>query len=122
MSGPHMSRRRYRYISGPEGQLVSEEVHPNYVGSGEPGAARVELMLDGHYDGLQATDGTPIDSRTKHREYMHRHGLAMADDFKGAWAKAADRRADLSTTGGDHAARRATVERVIHQLERRSHR
>lgn len=117
-----VSRRRFRFVTGPDGQLVSEEVHPNYVGSGEPGVARVELMLDGHYDGLRATDGTPIDSRAKHREYMHRHGLAMADDFKGVWAKADARRAEFSTTGGDHAARRATVERVIHQLEQRNRR
>lgn len=114
-----MSRRRYRYVTNEAGELVSQEVSPGYTGYGE-GAARVELMLDGHYEGLRATDGTPIDSRTKHREYMNRNGLAMADDFKGVWAKAAERRAELSTTGGDHAKRRATVERVFHQLEQRS--
>lgn len=46
------------------------------------------LAGDRHYDGLRASDGTDISSRTKHREYMKRHGLTTADDFKDTWAKA----------------------------------
>lgn len=110
-----MSRRRYRYVTNAAGDVVSEEVDPGYTGYGD-GTARVELMLDGHYEGLQATDGTPIDTRRRHQEYMRRNGVAMADDFRGVWARAAEHRADLATTGGDHAARRRTIERVIHQL------
>lgn len=113
-----MSRRRYRYIKTPTGETISEEVNPDYTGNGEPGGGRLELMLDSHYDGLRATDGTPIDSRAKHRQYMKANNLTTADDFNGAWRKAAAQRADFFTTGGDHAARREAVERAVHQLER----
>lgn len=47
------------------------------------------LAGDRHYDGLAATDGTPINSRTKHRQYMKEKGLAMVDDFKQTWREAA---------------------------------
>lgn len=50
------------------------------------------LAGDRHYDGLAATDGTPIDSRTKHRQYMKNKGLAMASDFKETWKEAARER------------------------------
>jgi hypothetical protein len=113
-----MSRRRYRYVKSDSGEVVPVEVSPDYTGWGEPGA-RVELMLDGHYEGLRATDGTPIDSRTKHREYMHRHGVTVASDYTQTWAKAAEKRADLFSTGGDHRARRAAVEQAVAKLERR---
>lgn len=43
---------------------------------------------DRHYDGLRATDGTPIDSRSKHREFMRRRGLTTTDDFTETWKKA----------------------------------
>jgi hypothetical protein len=46
------------------------------------------LAGDRSYDGLRATDGSDISSRSKHREYMHRHGLTTADDYKETWAKA----------------------------------
>lgn len=45
------------------------------------------LAGDRHYDGLRAQDGTDISSRTKHREYMKRTGLTMADDFKSTFAQ-----------------------------------
>jgi putative FmdB family regulatory protein len=50
------------------------------------------LAGDRHYDGLAATDGTPINSRTKHRQYMKEKGLAMVDDFKQTWKAAAKER------------------------------
>lgn len=50
------------------------------------------LAGDRHYDGLQATDGTDISTRTKHREYMKRNGLTMESDFTQTWAKAAEER------------------------------
>ena len=46
------------------------------------------LAGDRHYDGLRAQDGTDISTRSKHREYMKKHGLTTADDYKDAWAKA----------------------------------
>lgn len=46
------------------------------------------LAGDRHYDGVRATDGTDISSRTKHREYMARTGLTMASDFKTQFSEA----------------------------------
>jgi hypothetical protein len=42
---------------------------------------------DRHYLDLRATDGTPIDSRSKQREYMKIHGLTTMDDFGDKWKK-----------------------------------
>jgi hypothetical protein len=63
---------------------------PFTVKDGEepPVPARLQINTDSHYAGLRATDGTPIDSRTKHRAYMKANNLALADDFKGVWQKA----------------------------------
>lgn len=71
------------------------------------------LAGDRHYDGLAATDGTPINSRTKHREYMKANGLTMADDFKQTWAKAqADREAVRTMKKGDPELRKEVAEQV----------
>jgi len=50
------------------------------------------LAGDRHYDGMQATDGTDISSRTKHRRYMKERGLTTVDDFKETWKKEAAER------------------------------
>jgi hypothetical protein len=75
------------------------------------------LWNDRHYENMQATDGTDISSRSKHREYMKRNGLTTADDFKGEWAKAAKNRADYYQGKGGGAVSRDDVGRAIHQLE-----
>lgn len=68
---------------------------------------------DRHYDGLRATDGTDISSRSKHREYMRANNLTTADDFSQTWAKQAEQRA--AVMAGSDAGRaldvRAAVER-----------
>jgi len=75
------------------------------------------LWNDRHYEGLKATDGTDISSRSKHREYMKRNGLTTADDFKGEWAKNAEKRAQYFQGRGGGAVSREDVGRAIHQLE-----
>lgn len=55
------------------------------------------LAGDRHYDGMAASDGTPIDSRTKHREYMKSRGLAMTGDFTETWSQAAKEREAIRT-------------------------
>ena len=47
------------------------------------------------YGNLTATDGTLLNSRAKHREYMKAHGLALAGDFQQTWAKAKQQREDF---------------------------
>lgn len=66
-----------------------------------PGPRRTDGSGDGWrysdriYSGkpFKAHDGTVIDSKKKHREYMKRHGLTTMDDFKGTWDRAAQKRA-----------------------------
>jgi hypothetical protein len=60
-------------------------------------------------------DGTVIDSKRKHREYMKRNGLTTMDDFKGHWDRKAQERAQFYTPGAgyDRAARRDAVARAL---------
>jgi putative FmdB family regulatory protein len=71
------------------------------------------LAGDRHYDGLRASDGTDISSRSKHREYMKRNGLTTADDFKGAWAKAEKERTNYRLGKGGGAITRDDIARAI---------
>ena len=75
------------------------------------------LWGDRHYDGLKATDGTDISTRSKHRDYMRANGVTMADDFKDTWAKAREQREHAFQHGGSFS--RRDVERAIHQLQNR---
>jgi hypothetical protein len=110
-------RRRYIQMREPPYDFI--EVTDDYT----PAPRTVTdsaLWNDRSYDGLTATDGTPINSRTKHREYMKANGLTTCDDFKDSWSKARQQR-DAYFTGqsGAGAVRREDVARAIAQLERR---
>jgi hypothetical protein len=107
-----MPRRRFIW-SKELGELV--EVTPDYEQA--PREARDNFTSDAIYDGLRATDGADISTRTKHREYMRRNGLTTADDFKDTWAKAESRRDAYRTGKGGGAVSRDDVGRAIHQLE-----
>ena len=76
------------------------------------------LWNDRSYEGLRASDGTDISSRTKHREYMKRHGLTTADDFKGQWAKAEQARNEYRTSGKGGAITRRDIAAVVERLEK----
>lgn len=104
--------KRFVQMTEPPYELV--EITDDY--QPVPMASHNALAGDRHYDGLRATDGTPIDSRSKHREYMQRHGLATADDFRQSWAQAEKRRTDYRTTGRGGAVTRDDVGRAIHKL------
>lgn len=110
-----MSRRRFIY--DPELQDLVEvgEDFVNHAGPSRKSDAEV-------YGGLQATDGTPIDSRTKHRRYMKERDLSLTSDWTETWAKAAEKRAEVFTTGGDHKQRREQVERAFHEVTERGRR
>jgi hypothetical protein len=77
------------------------------------------IIGDRHYDGLKAPDGTPIDTRTKHREYLRSRGLTTADDYAQEWKTAATKRADYFTTGGDHAERREAIAQAVEKQPKR---
>lgn len=107
-----MARRRF--VWSPEDDCLIE-VTPDYE---QPGR-HVPIVGDLHYSNLQATDGTDISTRTKHREYMKRNGLTTMDDFKDTWANAATKRADYFQ-GKRGTVTRDDIGRAIHQLESRS--
>lgn len=52
------------------------------------------LASERHYENLRAQDGTPIDTRAKHREYMRANSLTTVDDFSKTWKRDAEARAD----------------------------
>lgn len=70
------------------------------------------LAGDRHYDGLRASDGTDISTRTKHREYMRSRGLTTADDFKGTWKQAAKEREAFFTGAPDKSLREEITKQV----------
>ena len=82
-----MSRRRYRY--DPDvGAVV--EIGSDWTDVERRAQTPTEELVYGNLG--TSTDGTPINSRTKHREYMKRNNLALADDYKHSWEKAAKER------------------------------
>lgn len=73
------------------------------------------------YGKLQATDGTPLDTKRKHREYMAHHGLAMESDFKETRAKAAAERESFyrGERARDVAERREQLGRAAYELSQK---
>ena len=110
-----MTRRRY--IQDPV-TFEMIEVTPDYVPPPRESAKnRGALWNDRHYDGVQATDGTDISTRKKHREYMKRHGLTTADDYQTSWAKAKEARERYMQRGGSVSKR--DIAEAIHKLTNR---
>jgi hypothetical protein len=104
-----MPRRRWVAI---DGELV--EVTSDYVA---PVREHNRVVGDRHYDGLRATDGTDISTRSKHRAYMKANDLTTMDDFKDRWAGDAKRRAGLRA--GIDSTRREAVARAFHDDQNR---
>lgn len=112
LATPSRKPGRTVYVYDPEAGLVE-------VGSDwQPTARRVPVVGDAHYDGMRATDGTDISSRTKHRNYMKANGLALAGDFTETWAKAA---AERTAPTVKDPARREAIGQTIYELEKRRH-
>jgi hypothetical protein len=105
-----MSRKRYIQMREPPYELI--EVTADY--QPELRTDSGALWGDRSYDGLKATDGTDISSRTKHREYMKANNLATVDDFKQTWAKAQQQRERYYQQGGSF--KKADIERAMHQV------
>lgn len=108
-----MPRKRWLYTQGgqplPEPVEVSDEWRDPGIGQ----LCRSEAEV---YNNLQASDGTPIDSRTKHRRYMQSNGLAMAGDYSENFR--AGVKADRERQS-DRAAERATVQAITQHKNRR---
>jgi len=107
-----VSRRRYVYRQDAEGNVHAVEVTADYQATEE----RTPVYTDLYMDGLRATDGTDISSRSKRRAYMKANGLADADDYKETWAKAEKQREAFYRGDFDTKARREDVARAYHEL------
>lgn len=103
-----MTRRRFHINAA--GECVE-------MGADVETPVRVELQTGGHYEGLRATDGTPIDTARRHREYLKATGLALESDFTRTREEAPKARAVEQRRE-----RRETLGRVTHYLENRSRR
>ena len=111
-----MTRKTWHY--DPEvGELV-EGPAPRKTDSDSGDGYRFSDRL---YSGapFKAPDGTVIDSRKKHREYMRRNNLATVDDFKGTWKEAEKRREAVYTGRHDTAQRREQVARAMEKFNGR---
>ena len=71
------------------------------------------LAGDRHYDGLVATDGTNISTRSKHREYMKQNNLALDSDFSNTWKEAQKKREALRTGNFNDKHLRETVKEAV---------
>jgi hypothetical protein len=103
-------RRRYRYDVDPDTGHVTEVE----IGADWQPTPRQEFILGNHYEGTRATDGTPVDTKKKHAAYMKKNNLAIADDFKGTWAKAERERESIRSGTHDRRERREAIERAIY--------
>jgi hypothetical protein len=110
-----VSRRRYRW--DPE-KGCCVPVDADFVGERRDNGLKSEEEVYGH---IQATDGTDLSTRRRHREYMREKGLTVADDFKGVWAKAEPemKKAVTPDSGFDRASRREDLGRAVHELRSR---
>lgn len=115
-----------RYLYRPGHPLANERgfVEASQADLEDPSLALNAPILSGRFyeDAPPATDGTPINSRARHREYMRVNGLAMESDYREHRQQKAKERESLFTDGGDHKARREAVARAAYEVEKRSHR
>lgn len=108
-----MSRRRYRY--NPETKAV-EEVGADWTDAERRAPVATEELT---YGGMRATDGTRIDSKKRHREYMKQNGLAMASDYTEAHAKAAQQRENFFAGKHDHKGLKEAIGRAYDAVRSR---
>lgn len=108
-----MSRRRYRF--DPETKRMVE-VDDSWTETPRRAPVGTEELV---YGKLRATDGTVLDTRRKHREYMRQHGYAVASDFTETWARAEREREGIRRGENDKRPRREALERAWHELSSR---
>lgn len=102
-----MARRRFVQIKG-ELYEVEEDYESPARGGGTSGDAA--LWNDRTY---QDGNDPRFSSRTQHRDYMRRHGLTTADDFRDQWRKDEARRvARRNGTATDPSIKRDVVNTI----------
>lgn len=90
---PEHKMVRGKWIFNPKTQQLEE-----YGAAVEAGAnIGLQINTDSHYEGLRTTDGVPVNSRRKHRQYMKDNDLALVGDYKESWKRAEKIRNDPAT-------------------------
>ena len=105
-------RRRYVQRRQEDGSYKLVEIDVNHFVPRRNLSDTDALVGDRHYDGIQATDGTDISTRARHREYMRRNNLTTIDDYTEHWGT--HRRTEELK---DSKRRRETIERTIARLD-----
>ena len=104
--------QRGRWVMTPKGLIPADEYVPEALARDAP------IMMDRFYENTAATDGTDIGSRRKHRQYMKEHGVTTADDFKGQWKQAQERREAVKHGHLPDPKRREALERAMYKLSK----
>jgi hypothetical protein len=68
-------RRRYRYD-----EVMRAVIEVGLVR--DTPKPRVHIQTGAHYEGLRATDGTPVNTSKRHRQYMKDHNVALYEDYE----------------------------------------
>ena len=75
-------RKKWIQKKQPDGTSKLVEVDPfNYRPKLRSCDLTDRLISESHYEGVRATDGTPIDTRARHKRYMEEHGVCHAGDY-----------------------------------------
>lgn len=115
-----MTRRRWVYETDPEtGEVVSFEVGQDWTPTPKKECTATEELV---YGGMRATDGTPINTRTKHRRYMKERGLTTVDDYTQAFQQAEKLRERIRSGDVDKDKRRDQIGRAMYLSEQRERR
>jgi hypothetical protein len=102
--------RTYHYDEATRGMVEGPAPRKADQGSGDGWRFSDRLYSAAPF---KAPDGTVIDSRRKHREYLRRHHLTTADDFTHSWERAAHERAMVFSGDHDHRERREAIARAV---------
>ena len=109
-----MSRRKWIQRRQPDGTSEMVEVDPfNYRPKLRSCDLTDRLISESHYEGVRATDGTPIDTRARHKRYMEEHGVCHAGDFSPEYYQ--NKRAEIARE--DKRDRLQTVIEAVHRHE-----
>jgi len=105
---------RKTYVYDPKSKRLIEGRAPKPQDTGD------RLMSDRLYDKLPpAHDGSSINTRTRHRNYMKRNGLTTVDDFKDTWSKNEQRRQDFYAGRDDKQTRYERAKDIAQAMEQR---
>jgi len=103
---------RGKWVMTPHGLVPADEYVP------ESRALDAPVMVGRFYENMTAQDGTDISTRARHRAYMREKGLTTIDDYKGEWAKAQEKRAEIAQGKMPSKTRREAIARKMYEIDK----